>query len=53
MTAGVTAGKTAKERVAKLVNATKVQQDGPNLLGANKLLHTGSTPVSFSVFFIG
>ena len=27
------------------VDATKVEQDGPILLGANKLLHTGSNPV--------
>jgi hypothetical protein len=28
-----------------MVDATKVEQDGPILLGANKLLHTGSSPV--------
>ena len=28
-----------------MVDATKVEQDGPILLGANKLLYTGSNPV--------
>jgi len=31
--------------VLGMVDATKVEQDGPILLGANKLLHTGSNPV--------
>jgi len=31
--------------VLDMVDATKVEQDGPILLGANKLLHTGSNPV--------
>ena len=31
--------------MAELVDATKVEQDGPILLGANKLLQTGSNPV--------
>ena len=31
--------------MAELADATKVEQDGPILLGANKLLQTGSNPV--------